>query len=112
MEKNVEISYEKIEDILYLGKNEKVKFSVDLSLPSGDAVVDMGFDGLVKGIEIFNASKFFSLVQNELEKIKNAELKIVYSPSYVVISISLESKKGIAKSNVVVPYNKKLILAE
>lgn len=112
MEKNVKISYDKVEDILYLGKEGKAKFSVDLALPSGDVVVDVGFDGLVKGLEIFNASKFFSLMQEELEKIKNVELKIIYSPSYVVVSISLESRKRIISSNVVVPYNKKLILAE
>lgn len=112
MEKNVEISYDKVEDILYLGKKGKAKFSVDLALPSGDVVVDIGFDGLVKGMEIFNASKFFSLLQDELEKIKNIELKVIYSPSYVVVSINLESKKRIVKSNVVVPYNKRLVLAE
>ena len=111
MEKNVEISYDKVEDILYLGKEGKVKFSIDLALPSGDIVIDIGFDGLVKGLEIFNASKFFSLMQEELKKVKSAELKIVYSPSYVAVSISLDAKNKVS-SNIIVPYNRKLVLAE
>ena len=111
MAKNVKIVYDEVEDILYLAREGKVKFSIDLALPSGDIVVDVGFDGLVKGIEIFNASQFFSLVQEELKKVKNAELKIVYSPSYVALNISLEAKNKVS-SNIIVPYNKKLVLAE
>ena len=112
MEEKFKISYDEIEDIFYLGKGEKVKFSIDLALPSGDVVVDVGFDGLVKGIEIFNASAFFSIVQKELQKIKNANLDIVYSPSYVAVNINLEIKNEVVKSNIIVPYNKNLILAE
>ena len=112
MEKNIENFYDEIEDIFYLGKKEKVKFSIDLALPSGDIVVDLGFDGLVKGIEIFNASKFFSIVQEELKNIKNAELRMVYSPSYVSLSIKLDAKKEVINSNIIVPYNKQMVLAE
>jgi len=112
MEKNVEISYDEIEDILYLGKKGNVKSSIDLALPSGDVVVDVGFDGLIKGIEIFDASKFFSVVQEEMKKVKKADFKIVYSPSYVVVSMSLEVKNEVVKNNIIVPYNKRLILAE
>ena len=109
MEKNIEVSYDKVEDIFYLGKKEKVKFSMDLALPSGDVVVDVGFDGLIKGLEIFSASKFFSMVQKELEKVKSASFNMVYAPSYASISINLENK---ASSNIIVPYNRKMILAE
>ena len=69
MEKNMEVIYDEVEDIFYIGKKEKSKFSIDLALLSGDVVVDIGSDGLVKGIEIFNASTFFSLVKEELTKI-------------------------------------------
>jgi uncharacterized protein YuzE len=111
MEKNFEISYDKVEDIFYLGKEGKTKFSVDLALPSGDVVIDIGFDGLVIGAEIFNATQFFSLVKEELEKIRNAEFKMVYSPSYVSVTISILTKGGVVKNSLIVPYNKKLILA-
>jgi uncharacterized protein YuzE len=111
MEEKIQISYDEIEDIFYLGKKDKVKFSMDLALPSGDVVVDLGFDGLIKGIEIFNASKFFSLVKEDIQKIKNADFKVIYSPSYVALNISFGAKnKGIIKSNIIVPYNKKLVL--
>lgn len=109
MGKNIVISYEKIDDILYIGKNEKVKFSVDIALASGDLIVDIGFDGLVKGIEIMNASDFFSIGKGELFGIKKGDLNIVYGPSYVAISIVLDHKIPI-KSNIVVPYSKKLAL--
>jgi uncharacterized protein YuzE len=109
MEKNIEISYDEIEDMLYLTKKEKVKFSIDIAMPSGDVIVDIGFDGLIKGIEIFNASKFFSIIKEELIKIKNASINTVYSPSYTSISINLESEKAI-RNNLVIPYSKSLIL--
>jgi len=109
MEKNVQISYDKVEDILYLGKKEKIKFSIDLALPSGDVILDVGFDGLIKGMEIFNASQFFSVIQKDLERIKNANFSLVYSPSYASISINLEKD---IKSNLIIPYNKQMVLAE
>jgi uncharacterized protein YuzE len=112
MEKAFKIDYEELEDIFYLGRDEKVKFSIDLALPSGDAVVDMGFDGLVKGIEIFNASKFFSLIKEQLKSIKDADFSIIYSPSYVSVNISLQAGKDTVKNSIIVPYNKRMILAE
>jgi uncharacterized protein YuzE len=110
MAKRFEIIYEKIEDILYIGKKEKVKFSIDIALLSGDLVVDIGFDGLVKGIEIMNASDFFSLSKEALSNIHNGKLSIVYSPSYGSITILLEKQGKPIKSNVVIPYSKKLAL--
>ena len=111
MEKNFEVFYNKIEDILSISKKERVKFSIDLALPSGDAVVDIGFDGLVKGIEIFNASKFFSILSRELERIKDAEIRVVYSPSYAALNINLNIQKESVKSHLIIPYSKKLVLA-
>ena len=111
MAEGFEVSYEKIDDILYVGKKGKVKFSVDVSLPSGDLIVDIGFDGYVKGIEIMNASDFFSLKREELAKIKHGKLNIVYGPSYVAVSILLEGLRQPISSSVVVPYSKKLAIA-
>lgn len=111
MGKEIKVSYEKVDDLLYIGRNGKVKFSVDIALSSGDVVVDIGFDGLVKGIEIMNASDFFSVNKEELSKLKRGNLNIIYGPSYVAISVILElPNKTLVKSNVVIPYNKKLAL--
>ncbi|MFA7708174.1 MAG: DUF2283 domain-containing protein [Candidatus Pacearchaeota archaeon] len=109
MGKNFKVTYEEIEDILYLGKEEKVKFSLDLALPSGDIVVDIGSDGKIAGLEVFNATEFFSMLSKELQNIKDAEIKVIYSPSYTSMSINLETKKDLVKSsNLVIPYSKNL----
>jgi uncharacterized protein YuzE len=111
MEKGIEVSYEEVDDILYMGKKGKVKFSVDVALPSGDIVIDIGFDGLVKGIEIMYASDFFSLSKGLLSKIRGGKMSFVYGPSYVAVSISLDSLKQPVKGNVVIPFNKKIALS-
>lgn len=111
MAEKFEVSYEKVDDIFYIGKSGKIKFSIDLSLPSGDVIVDIGFDGLVKGLEIMNASDFFSLHSDELEKIKNGKIAIVYNLSYGAITLLLENGKEQIKSNLVIPYNKKLAVS-
>lgn len=103
-----EVSYEKVDDVFYIGKSEKVKFSIDVSLPSGDVIVDVGFDGLVNGIEIMNASDFFSLNKEALSKIKDGRISIVYGSSYGAITIFLEKGKEEIKTDLVIPYNKKL----
>lgn len=108
MAEKSKISYEKIDDILYIGKEEKVKFSIDVALPSGDAVIDMGFDGLVKGIEIMNASEFFGISREELAKVKHGTFNVVYAPSYVSISLVIS---GVQKNNLIIPYSRKLALA-
>lgn len=107
MEKNFEVFYEEVEDILYIGNKETVKFSIDLALPSGDIVVDIGNNGKITGLEVFNATKFFSMIRNELKNVKTAEINAIYSPSYTSISINLGTNDAI-KSNLVIPYSKNL----
>ena len=111
MEERIEVSYEKVDDIFYIGKKGKVKFSVDVALPSGDIVIDIGFDGLVKGIEIMYASNFFSLSREQLSKVKKGKMNIVYGPSYVAVSIFLNGIKQPVKGNVVIPYSRKVALS-
>ena len=112
MDQKFEISYEEVEDILNISKNENVKFSIDLALPSGDVVVDLGFDGLVKGIEIFNASNFFSKHLLNLRDVTDAKILVNYTKSYAAITIILETRSGQITSNIILPYNKKIILTE
>jgi uncharacterized protein YuzE len=113
MAKASEVSYEERLDILSIRKKEKVKFSVDLALSSGDVIVDIGNDGLVKGLEIMNASEFFSKSQGELSNLKNGSFVVIYSPNYASITIQLEfdSKKNFVKSNLVLPYSRKLAIS-
>ena len=111
MEKKFKVSYDKVEDIFSISARKKSKFSIDLALHSGDVIVDIGYDGLVVGLEIFNASQFFSVAAKELASIKDAHFKVVYSPSYVAVSVELQKKDEIVKSNLIIPYNKKLILS-
>lgn len=110
MEKTFEVAYDEIEDILYLGSKEKIKFSIDLALPSGDIVVDVDNNGKISGLEIFNATDFFSKLSKTLKTIKNAQLKMIYSPSYTSININLITKEDVVKSNLVIPYSKNLLL--
>lgn len=111
MAERYEVSYEEIEDILYVGRKAKVKFSVDIGLPSGDIIVDIGFDGLVTGIEIMNASDFFSLSKKEIAKISRGKLNLIYGPSYAGITINLEKQGSPIKNSVVIPYNKKIAIS-
>ena len=108
MAERFEVSYEKIDDIFYIGKKDNVKFSIDISLPSGDVVVDIGFDGLVKGLEIMNASDFFSLSEDEISNINKGKIAVIYGPSYCAVTIFLERRGKEIKTNLVIPYNKKL----
>jgi|SRR3989344_1792990 len=111
MEKKFKASYDEIEDIFSISSGKRSKFSIDLALPSGDVVVDVGYDGLIIGLEIFNASKFFSVIEKELVKVKDASLNVIYSPSYVAISMNLKQEDKIIRNNLIVPYNKKLVLS-
>jgi uncharacterized protein YuzE len=109
MEKNFEVSYNEIEDILYLGSKEIVKFSIDLSLPSGDIVVDIDNSGKISGLEIFNATEFFSKLNKTLRSVKNAQVRMIYSPSYTSININLITKEDVVKSNLIIPYSKNMV---
>ena len=76
MEKeNIEINYDKEENIISLFKaGARVKFSFDISLPNGDIVVDYDFNGLIVGVEFFNASSYFPI----LNKIKDIKIIVNY----------------------------------
>jgi uncharacterized protein YuzE len=112
MDKEFEVYYEDVEDILSINTGDKIKFSVDLAIPTGDVIVDLGYDGLVKGIEIFNASKFFLKHLINLKEVIDAKILVNYTNSYAAITLILESKSGKITSNIILPYNKKIILTE
>lgn len=113
-ERNIEIDYDADEDILYIAKSaEKVKFSVDISIPKGDIVIDFDYRGLISGIEIFNASAHFPLAEGKFSEIKQASLNVNYGPRWLLIQLSFHIP-GIEQpltTNIYSPYNKRLILA-
>ena len=111
--KNIEVIYDKEEDILSLFVNsKKSKFSFDIELPKGDIIVDFGFNGEVVGLEFFNASEYFSF----LRKVKSSKLKgklnAQYGSNWVQIFYELSApgiKKTISNS-LISPYNKEIIV--
>ncbi len=108
---NIEIDYDEIEDILYISKSsEKSKFSIDISTPQGDIVIDFDHKGLVTGIEMFNASKHFPLVDNK--KIEKVDFNINYGHKWLSIQL-LFYIPGINQpliTNIYSPYNKEVII--
>ena len=115
MEKeNIKISYDKEEDLLSLfSLGSRVKFSFDISVPDGDIVVDYDFDGKIVGLEFFNASRYFPM----LNKVKDSKelkaiLNVKYGPNWAQInySVYLKDVKNPPIMFLNAPYNKKMIL--
>lgn len=108
------VDYDKEEDIFSLFKEgKKSKFSLDLEMPIGDFVIDYGFDGMIVGIEFFNASSYFPVLK-ELSDVKQlkASMSIQYGSNWAIISYKIYSPdiKQPIISYINAPYNKKLIL--
>ena len=55
-------------------------------------------------------ASIFSIKPKELEHIKKASFNVIYTPAYTTITISLLKADQILKSNLVMPYSKKLAL--
>jgi uncharacterized protein YuzE len=112
---NIRLSYDNEEDIFSLFKEgSKVKFSFDVNLPQGDIVIDYDFQGLIVGLEFFNASSYFP--QLKIVDIKNlkAGFSVKYGPTGAQISylIFLPNISQPIAGFIPAPYNKKMILEE
>ncbi len=83
------IIYDTGEDILSLAKSKKVKSSVDV----GDFIIDIGYDGLVSGVEILNASENIKVSQQQLRSLEKASLSVNYKPGCVYIHLNLQFNK-------------------
>src|SRR3989344_4691993 len=103
------VSYDSDEDIISLhSEGAKSKFSFDLELPNGDVVIDYGNDGLIVGLEFFNASNYFPF----LKKVKNyaklsGRFNVQYGRNWAQISFSI-STPGITEqgnNSIISPYN-------
>ena len=78
--------YDFIGDSLYIKKSgSKVKSSIEIG---DEYVLDMGYDGRVIGVEIFNASKKFGLKRDILKKINRVNLVSKFSRNLLIVSIS------------------------
>ena len=110
------ISYDKENDILVVHKgfasDEKFKGNIDV----GDLILDVSTNGKIKGMELFNASKFLkpfadkakeeSILSNMLDADFNASVK----PNGIIISLVIKSKnKNEIPATIAVPLEKPIL---
>jgi len=110
--KNVKVNYDEDSDMISLFlEDSRSKFSVDISLPKGEIIIDFGFNGQIVGLEFFNASNYFPFLKNlKGEKIK-ANLKVQYGKEWAEINYEIFTQGAKPVSNIIIsPYNKELIL--
>lgn len=111
-QKNVKVNYDKDNDMLSLFvEGSRSKFSVDISLPKGDIIIDFGFNGQIAGLEFFNASDYLPFLKHlKDEKIK-ANLKVQYGKEWVEIyyEVFAQGVKPIS-NRIISPYNRELVL--
>ena len=86
-----EFDYDFSGDSLYIHKRGKaVRYSLELG---DDYVIDIGFDGNVVGIEIFNASKIFKIPKYQLRKIDKATISTKFGdPIIIFVHLSLDNR--------------------
>jgi len=87
--------YDKDNDILYFYPNEK---KVDFSIDYDDVILDVSGNKVV-GVEIIDATEKFSNGEGELDKIKqalisikDAYMKITYTPNSILVKIGFISE--------------------
>jgi len=110
--KNVKVRYDAEHDMLSLFKGDsKAKFSMDVSLPKGEIVIDFGFSGQIVGLEFINASNFFPFLKNLDNKEIKAKMNVQYGAEWAEINyeIFLPGVKGVS-NRIISPYSKKLVL--
>ncbi|MFH1585192.1 MAG: DUF2283 domain-containing protein [archaeon] len=109
---NVKVSYDAENDMFSIfKKGHKSKFSIDISLPKGDIIIDVGFNGQIVGLEFFNASDYIPLLKNIGDEKVNAKMSVQYGKDWAEIyyEISIPGKP-IVSNRIISPYNKQLIL--
>ena len=113
--KSFKVSYDSYENIISLhSEGAKSKFSFDLELPNGDVVIDYGNDGLIVGLEFFNASNYFPFLKKVKNSTKlNGRFSVQYGRNWAQISFTI-SAPGIpnqVNNSIISPYNKRMILS-
>ena len=89
--RNGEMDYDEEHDILFL----KVKGrEYDHSLELEDIVLDVDKEGLVTGIQIFDASGVLNVESSALKSIRSWEFKIRTEGKLVFVQVTLEILRG------------------
>lgn len=90
------ISYDEVEDILFIHKgfksDEKFKGNIDL----GNIIFDLSTKGRVVGIEIMNASKFFrevGLNPKQLKKIRKASIRSIVTHNSLIVFLGIKTER-------------------
>lgn len=110
---NIKIDYDQDEDFIHLSKgNANVKFSFDIELPSGDIVVDFGFNGQIVGLEFCNASNYFPFLKNLKNKKIKGNMSVQYGRNWaqIIYEIHTPGQKPVS-NRLISPYNKQMVLA-
>jgi uncharacterized protein YuzE len=80
------LNYDADADALYVyAKNIKYVESIDLN----DVILDIGENGVIKGIEILDVSKKFHIDKYDLKHIKKLNAKIEITSDIITIKISI-----------------------
>lgn len=87
--KEIIVLYDKESDILSVGKNEKVKFSIDI----GEIILDVSSRGSIIGADFLNFSKNFKMSKKEISEIHKAIFNVKYNPNYILVMIMLYRKQ-------------------
>lgn len=89
---NVEVNYSPELDILTVDRTEQ---EYEKSVNTGDFIIDLNPDGEVRGLEIQNISKITGADREQLEKIKNAEIKTRKTEGNIIITLraTIEEQK-------------------
>jgi len=112
MAKNdIKTSYDEVEDILYVNKGIKSKFSIDLD----NSILDIANDGKIIGLELLNASELFDLngnVKKILSSISKTFFNVNYMKNSVVIKFGFTSKITPDKKFMIIqtPYKRKAVV--
>ena len=106
MAKHGEITYQKESDIFFIHKGFKPDEKFQGNIEIGDIILDMTTKGTVCGVEILNASEFFSqfdITKKDLVALSSAELNSTVKPSGIVINLTLKTKNKEIPAKIAVP---------
>ena len=100
------VFYDNKNDILSIHKgflsDEKFKGNVD----AGDLILDISTKGKIRGIEIMNASKFFSqfdVGRSMLRNLINANFNASINPTGIILSVTLKTEGAEIPAKIAVP---------
>ena len=100
------ITYDREHDLLWLHKGFDSDEAFDGNMVVGDLVLDMSTRKRVRGIEVFNASKFFGefgVTEDILDNLAGAELSASVQPDGIVIGVVFKACNKEIPAKIAVP---------